>query len=148
MDVTNFLNSSEKDEIKKAIALAEKNTSGEIRLRIENKCDSEAIDRAIKVFDLLKMYKTKDRNGVLVYISIEDKKLAIIGDQGINNVVPEGFWQSTVDTLKSEFAKGEFAKGIQGAVLDIGLRLKAFFPFEKDDKNELSDDISTEHLQE
>ncbi|MBU2019883.1 MAG: TPM domain-containing protein [Bacteroidetes bacterium] len=128
--------------------IAEKNTSGEIRVRIEEKCGGKPLERAIKVFSLLKMERTKDRNGVLLYIALSDKQLAIIGDKGINSVLPKGFWQSTVDKLKLAFSEGQYAIGIQDAVLEIGERLLHFFPYQKDDINELSDDISFEKLNE
>jgi uncharacterized membrane protein len=148
MDTPEFLSKSEKDVVKKAIKVAEKNTSGEIRVRIEAKCGGNPLERAVKVFRLLKMEKTKDRNGVLLYISIDDKQLAIIGDSGINAVVPEDYWQLTVDALKLAFSKNQYAQGIENAVLEIGSRLQHFFPYQKDDINELSDDISFEKLNE
>jgi uncharacterized membrane protein len=137
-----MLSAREKEEIQESIRLAELKTSGEIRVHIDKKCDSDPIERAIEVFNRLKMYETKQRNGVLIYLSFSDRKLAIIGDQGINQVVPADFWESTKNEMVFRFKRNEFAQGIIDAVTEAGKQLQAYFPVEFDDKNELNNEIT------
>jgi uncharacterized membrane protein len=139
-----MLTASEKEEIQESIRLAELKTSGEIRVHIDKKCDSDPFEKAITIFNKLKMYQTRDRNGVLIYISFSDRKLAIIGDEGINNVVPTDFWESTKNELIFRFKRNEFAQGIIDAVNEAGKQLKQYFPVKSDDKNELSNEITME----
>jgi len=139
-----MLTASEKEEIQESIRLAELKTSGEIRVHIDKKCDSDSFEKAITIFNKLKMYQTRDRNGVLIYISFSDRKLAIIGDEGINNVVPTDFWESTKNELIFRFKRNEFAQGIIDAVTEAGKQLKQYFPVKLDDKNELSNEITME----
>ena len=139
-----MLTASEKEEIQESIRLAELKTSGEIRVHIDKKCDSDSFEKAVSVFNKLKMYETHERNGVLIYISFSDRKLAIIGDEGINNVVPTDFWESTKNELIFRFKRNEFAQGIIDAVTEAGKQLQQYFPVKLDDKNELSNEISIE----
>lgn len=132
----------QKEAMVNAIREAEKNTSGEIRIHIENRCKKEVLDRASEVFAELKMHKTAMRNGVLVYIALEDKKLAILGDAGINTKVPSDFWNGIKNQMVEKFRAGQVTEGISEAVLKVGESLKAYFPYQKDDTNELPDDIS------
>ncbi len=139
-----MLTASEKEEIQECIRLAELKTSGEIRVHIDKKCDSDPFEKAITIFNKLKMYQTRDRNGVLIYISFSDRKLAIIGDEGINHVVPSDFWESTKNELIFRFKRNEFAQGIIDAVNEAGKQLQNYFPLKSDDKNELSNEITIE----
>jgi uncharacterized membrane protein len=139
-----MLTASEKEEIQESIRLAELKTSGEIRVHIDKKCDSDPFEKAVSVFNKLKMYETHERNGVLIYISFSDRKLAIIGDEGINNVVPFDFWESTKNELIFRFKRNEFAQGIIDAVTEAGKQLQQYFPVKLDDKNELSNEITME----
>jgi uncharacterized membrane protein len=139
-----MLTASEKEEIQESIRLAELKTSGEIRIHIDKKCDSDPFDKAVTIFNKLKMYQTRDRNGVLIYISFSDRKLAIIGDEGINVVVPTDFWESTKNELIFRFKRNEFAQGIIDAVTEAGKQLQQYFPVKSDDKNELSNEITME----
>lgn len=132
----------EKEEIVKAIKKAELNTSGEVQVHIEKHCKYDVLKRAADVFDMLKMYKTADRNAVLFYLAVEDKKFAIWGDIGINNKVPENFWDSIKDEMKADFKSNNFSKGLINGILKSGDQLKAHFPYQSDDVNELSDEIS------
>jgi len=138
----NFFSENEKDKILNAILEAENNTSGEIRLHIENECEEEVLDRAAFVFNKLKMDKTAARNGVLFYLAIDSKKFAIIGDKGINAVVPEDFWNKIKDELRKDFSEGKFSEGLVKGIKAAGESLKKHFPHQSDDINELSDDIS------
>lgn len=132
----------QKNAIVSAIQQAEKDTSGEIRVHIENHCKNEVLDRAVQVFAELKMHKTALRNGVLVYLALEDKKLAIIGDVGINTKVPADFWDGIKNRMVGKFRAGNVCEGICEAINEAGKQLKQYFPCQKDDVNELSDEIS------
>lgn len=132
----------ERKQITDAIKEAELNTSGEIRVHIEKKCPEDVLDRAAFWFGKLKMHKTEKRNGVLFYLALKDRKFAIIGDAGINAVVPEGFWDNIKDTMAGHFKEGEFTRGLSEGILMSGEQLKKHFPYQSDDVNELSDDIS------
>lgn len=140
--VEEFLTAEQEQAIINAIKIAEKNTSGEIRVHIEKSTEIPPMERALEVFYLLEMNATKFRNGVLIYIAVESKKLAIIGDEGINTKVPEDFWNAEKDLMISYFLKGEFEKGMELAVLEVGKKLKKYFPYQSNDRNELSDEIS------
>lgn len=137
-----FLSPEEEQEIVKAIQAAEKNTSGEIRVHIESHTRLDPMDRAKELFYLLKMDNTKDENGVLIYVAVSDKKFAICGDRGINNVVPDGFWDSTRNAIQIQFKKSNFKQGIVDGILEAGRELEAHFPWRNDDKNELSNEVS------
>jgi len=137
-----FLTPEEEQEIINAIQEAEQNTSGEIRIHIERGSKKDAFERAKEVFHLLKMDNTKLQNGVLIYLAIENRTFAICGDKGINDVVSPGFWDSTKDAMQSHFRKKNFKKGLIEGVLKAGEQLQKYFPWEKGDVNELSDDIS------
>lgn len=137
-----FLSESDEQEVIKAIKKAELNTSGEIRIHIEAKTTKDAYDRALDVFNELKMHQTEQRNGVLIYVATEDKKFAICGDEGINGVVADDFWDCTRDSIAEHFKKGNFKDGIVAGILNAGVQLKQFFPWKTDDENELSNEIS------
>ncbi len=143
MAVANFISALEEKRVLEAIRLAEKNTSGEIRVHLESNCKGDVMERAQKVFKKLKMHKTKLRNGVLFYIATESHHFAILGDKGINEKVPADFWNETKELVISHLKKEEEAKGLEAGILKAGEQLKAFFPYQSDDKNELSDEIST-----
>lgn len=133
----------EKDQIKTAIQSAEIRTSGEIQVHIENHCKGNVLDRAAEVFETLKMYQTKDRNGVLIYLAVLDHKFAILGDKGINSVVPKDFWESTKELMASYFRQGKFTQGLIEGIHLAGDQLGAHFPYDSTgDTNELSDDVS------
>ena len=103
-----FLTSEEEQEIVAAISMAEKETSGEIRVHIEKTTSKVPYDRALEVFEELKMHQTELKNGVLIYLAVADKTFVICGDKGINDVVPEDFWDTTKDAMMSHFKSGNF----------------------------------------
>lgn len=140
--IENFLTEYQEQQIIEAIKTAEKNTSGEIRVHIEKSTEKPPMERALEVFYSLKMDTTKLRNGVLLYIAVESKALAILGDEGINKCVPDNFWESEKELMLSHFSKGEFTEGIELAILEVGEKLKEFFPYQSNDTNELSNEIS------
>ena len=137
-----FFSLKEQEEIRLAIQNAELDTSGEIRVHVENLCKGDVLDRAAYIFKQLGMEKTEQRNGVLIYLAIKDRKFAIIGDMGINSVVPPGFWDDIKQEMLISFQKNEFCTGLCNAVESVGEHLKKYFPYTKDDVNELKDDIS------
>lgn len=142
MKPADFLGKEAEKIIVYAIGKAESRTSGEIRVHIESRCKTDVLDRATAVFKTLSMHKTKERNGVLLYLSVNDRKFAIIGDTGINAVVPADFWDSTKEIVISHFKKGEFTEGLLAGIELTGNHLKQYFPHQKDDVNELPDEIS------
>ena len=137
-----FLTKEEEQEIISAIRIAEKNTSGEIRVHIEATSDKDPYERSLEVFHLLKMDNTKDANAVLIYVAVNDQKFVIYGDKGINKVVPKDFWNSTKDVMQIHFKNGNFKQGIVDGILKAGEELQAHFPWQIDDENELSNEIS------
>lgn len=132
----------QKAAIVAAIKQAELSSSAEIRVHIENNCPGAVLDRAVEVFTMLKMHKTADRNGVLVYVALKDHKTAIIGDININKQVGRDFWQECYGAMSDHFTKGEFTEGICDAVGKLEMELKSHFPHQSNDVNELPDDIS------
>ena len=139
---TKFFSNEEKEEIVKAIQTAELNTSGEIRVHIENKCTENELDRAAYWFSKLKMHKTEQRNGVLFYLAISDHKFAIIGDVGINAKVINSFWDETKELMQGFFKEEKYAQGLSSGIIQAGMQLKQYFPYQTNDVNELSDEIS------
>nr|WP_321222270.1 TPM domain-containing protein [uncultured Psychroserpens sp.] len=140
--VEDFLTAQEEQEIIDAIRDAEKNTSGEIRIHIERDTELDAFDRAMEVFHFLKMDNTKQQNGVLIYVAVDAKTFVIYGDQGINNVVPPNFWDSTKDVMLSHFKANNFKQGLIEGVLKAGQQLEKHFPWVHGDINELPNEIS------
>ncbi len=136
-----FLTENEKRKIVAAIRQAEEKTSGEIRLYIESKCQEEPLQRAYQVFQELEMNQTAQRNGILIYIALEDRKLAIYGDEGIHRKVGDNFWKSELHQLQQFLSKRKNCEGICRCVEDVGRQLSTFFPFLEGDRNELEDDI-------
>lgn len=137
-----LFNEKEEELIRRAIEEAEAKTSGEIRICAEKHCPEDTLDRAANYFADLGMDKTALRNGVLIYIATEDHKFAIIGDAGINRLVPADFWDTTKEEMRKHFRNGDLAGGIVAGISRAGEKLKVFFPLLDGDKNELPDDIS------
>ena len=140
--VEDFLTREDEQEIVEAIRAAEKNTSGEIRVHIEKTTKMEAYDRAKEVFHELNMDETELKNGVLIYLAVEDRHFVICGDKGIDDVVQDDFWNCTRDIMAAEFKKGDFKQGLIDGIRRAGEQLQKYFPFTDDDKNELSNEIS------
>lgn len=130
------------EAVESAIKAAEVATSGELRLYLEDNCKEELMDRAAFLFDKLNMHKTEKRNGVLIYMAVEDQRFAIIGDAGINAVVEPDFWDSIKDEMLQSFKKNEFERGLIAGITASGKALAKHFPYDRImDNNELSDDI-------
>ena len=142
MKASQFFNEEQKKLITGAVKEAELNTSGEIRVHIESDCKEDVLDRASYIFEKLEIHKTELRNGVLFYLSINDRKFAILGDAGINAVTPDNFWEEIKESVINHFKKSEFDIGLSTGIKMAGEALKEHFPYQKDDVNELSDEIS------
>lgn len=142
MIAAKFFNKEEKALLKEAIVQAELNTSGEIRLHVDNHCKGDVLDCAAKWFARLKMQKTEKRNGVLFYIAVKDHQFAIIGDAGINAVTADDFWDNIKEEMLQHFKENRFTDGLVKGITMAGEQLKKYFPYQSDDINELSDEIS------
>jgi uncharacterized membrane protein len=142
MSAKSFFTKKQHEDILNVIKQAEFDTSGEIRLHIDNSCPGEVLDRAAYIFKKLDIHNTKLRNGVLFYLAIKHRKFAILGDAGINSVVPANFWDDIKETMLADFKEGKFAEGLCKGIEMAGEHLKKNFPYQKDDVNELPDDIS------
>lgn len=137
-----FLTADEEQEIVDAISATEKITSGEIRVHLENKCDADPLERARDIFKKLEMGNTEQHNGVLVYVAIDDHKVAVYGGKGIHEHVGQSFWDDVVADMIGHFSEDRFKEGLEGAIHAIGEKLKDRFPYQDDDVNELKNDIS------
>jgi uncharacterized membrane protein len=142
MKASTFFTKEQQAQILASVKEAEMETSGEIRVHIESSLKGDVLDRAAWLFKKLGMYKTADRNGVLFYLAVKDRKFAIIGDAGINAKVPEGFWNDVSELLQKNFREGKFTEGLSEGILLAGKHLKTHFPHKLDDVNELPDEIS------
>ena len=140
-----ILNNEEDHRVVEAIRQAELNTSGEIKVHIENHCRGDVEERSLFVFNRLKLNETKLRNGVLIYLAVKDRKFAILGDEGINNVVEADFWNDIRDLMAEAFKEGKFAEGLELGIMRCGEKLKTYFPYQSDKTNEIPDEISYEN---
>ena len=140
--VESFLTPEQEYDLIKVIREAEKNTSGELRIHIENNTEKPTLERAKEVFLYLKMNETKERNGILIYLGIGSKQVAIVGDVGIDALVSDNFWEDEIQLMKKLFVQNDFETGLSETITRIGEKLKLFFPYKEDDTNELSDSIS------
>jgi uncharacterized membrane protein len=137
-----FFSKEEEKSIITAIREAELNTSGEIRVHLEDKIKGPVLKVSIGIFKRLGMHKTKARNGVLILIAPNDRQFAIVGDEGIDAVVPEDFWDEEKNLMQEHFQRGAFCEGVCTVISQIGEKLKSNFPYQTDDENELPDEIS------
>ena len=146
MKASKFFTKEQQAQILAAVKEAENATSGEIRVHIETFCREDVLDRAAWVFKKLGMHKTTERNGVLFYLAVSDRKFAVIGDAGINSKIPEGFWDNVKELLQKNFTEGKFTEGLSEGIILAGAHLKRHFPHSKADVNELTDEISFDKL--
>src|ERR1051326_289805 len=124
----NFFSAEQIKQIESAIGEAEKNTSGEIRVHIENKCKGEELHCAKVIFHKHNMHKTHLRNGVLFYLAVKDRKFAVMGDEGIHKNVPENFWHVVRDRVLEKFKQEKFTEGLCQGIAMTGNELKKYFP--------------------
>lgn len=137
-----FFTEEQKDDIRQAVMDAELDTSGEIRVHIETSFKGDVLDRAAWVFRDLRMHETEQRNGILIYLSVQNRRFAIIGDVGIHQKVGDGFWDGIKQTMINHFRENQFTEGLIEAVRMTGFQLKKHFPYKRDDVNELEDEVS------
>jgi uncharacterized membrane protein len=137
-----MLSELDKKSVVNAIQSAEELTSGEIRVHIDKKGGKEPFKAATRVFERLGMTKTKERNGVLIYLCFTRKQIAILGDQGINEKVPEGYWDELYHSMATAFRNGNYCLGICESVQRVGEKLSMHFPVNQDNPNELSNEIT------
>lgn len=142
MKASSFFTQEQQAQILASVKEAELETSGEIRVHIETSLRGDVLDRAAWLFKKLGMDKTAERNGVLFYLAVGDRKFAIIGDAGINAKVPVGFWDEISENLMKNFKEGKFTEGLSEGIIMAGKQLKTHFPYKSDDVNELPDEIS------
>lgn len=142
MSVQKYFTEENKLQITNAIRVAETNTSGEIRVHIEKYCKGDVLDRAAYIFEKLEIHKTELRNGVLFYLAVEDRKFAILGDAGINQKVAEDFWGDIKEGVVGKLKEGLYSDSLAEGIVKAGEQLKEHFPYQDDDINELSDEIS------
>jgi uncharacterized membrane protein len=140
--IKDFFTKEQREDIRQAVLNAELDTSGEIRVHIETNCKGEVLDRAAFIFSKLGMQKTEKRNSVLFYLAVRNRRFAVMGDKGINAVVPEDFWDDIKNLLLNHFREERFTEGLIEGITLVGNKLKSHFPYQTDDVNELSDDIS------
>ncbi len=138
-----FFTTAEKERIVEAIRLAEMETSGEIKVYVESKNPFvDPIDRAKEQFTKLNMEHTEHRNGVLLYIALKHKELALYGDEGIYKAVGKEYWNNTVQQILAHFSADNICEGIVQCIKQIGETLKEKFPYSSaDDQDELPDEI-------
>ena len=148
MALADFIPSEGQRRIAAAITAAERHTTGEICVHVTPRCRGNVMKRAAKTFDRLHLYSTKRRNAVLIFIAYQDRKLAILGDAGINNVIPEGFWDNEVEELARFLKAGRPVDGLCEVIAHMGDRLSQYFPGERDDENELSNEVTFDDLDE
>jgi uncharacterized membrane protein len=139
-----FFSPEEQERIVEEIRKAEDRTSGEIRVHLDCYAREIPVEKAKRVFHQLGMTRTKARNGILIYLATEDRKFAILGDEGIHRVVPEDYWEELKEKMQKQIRGGGICEGICLGIREIGEKLKTYFPVEKDDRNELPDSISEE----
>lgn len=142
MKASAFFTREQQEAIVRAIGEAEHATSGEIQVHIETSCKADVLDEAAWLFGKVGMHKTADRNGVLIYLALNERKFAIIGDTGINAVVPPGFWDNIRDHMKQRFSENLFTEGLTEGIIMAGEQLKEHFPHGRNDVNEIIDTIS------
>lgn len=138
----NFFTKDEQQQIVEAIREAERNTSGEIRVHLDNFCFGSVVKKAQRLFQKLGMFQTADRNGILIYIAVLSHKIAVVGDKGIHQKLGTEYWDSIVKEIVDAFAHHKKADGLTKGIINCGHQLKIHFPYQDSDRNELSDSIS------
>ncbi len=137
-----LLSPGDLERVREAVRRAEMRTSGEIRVHLDDTIAEDVMDHAAFVFEELGMNRTKDRNGVLIFVSVADRRAAVIGDAGIHEKLPKGFWNETLGVILEQFRAERYTEGLCMGVERLGEQLSAHFPRVTDDHNELSDEVS------
>ena len=142
MRVRDLFSQEDLTRIEEAIASVEKSTSGEIRVHLTRLCKNQAITEARNLFGRLNMHKTKEANGVLIYVALESKKAAVWCGTGLQDAVEEGFWNEEIDKMTNSFAKQAYTQGVIDMIQDVGRVLHKRFPTQDVGDNELSNEVS------
>lgn len=142
MALADFIPNEGQRRIADAITAAERHTTGEICVHVTPRCRGNVMKRAVKTFNRLHLYTTKRRNAVLIFIAYDDRKLAILGDTAIHEAVPKGFWDGEVEELTNYLKAGRPVDGLCAIIARMGERLSEYFPGERDDENELSNEVT------
>jgi uncharacterized membrane protein len=140
--VRDFLTEADLEAVRRAILEAEANTSAEIRVHLDHRCPGDPMARAVALFEGLGMHKTAERHGVLIYVAITDRKLAVIGDRGIHERVGDQYWPELVAAVTSHFRDERPRDGLVHAVDELGQVLRQHFPRRPDDVDELGNEVS------
>ena len=148
MALVDFIPSDGQRRIADAITEAERHTTGEICVHVTPRCRGNGMKRTARTFDRLHLYNTKRRNAVLIFVAYHDRKFAILGDTAINEAVPEGFWDGEVEELTKFLKAGRPVDGLCEIIAHIGERLSQYFPGERDDENELSNEVTFDDLED
>lgn len=141
MKAVNYFTDPDKERLDSVVKEAELHTSGEIRVYLEDHCKGDVLDRAAFIFSELNMHKTANRNGVLIYLALQEKKFAVLGDTGIHTIVGQDFWHSVKELMLDHFKHGRFTDGLVSGIQEAGHVLQKHFPAERDDANELPDEV-------
>ena len=140
--MSNFFSDIESEQLVNKISELEQKTESEIRIHIEDVCEESAFDRAVEVFQKLGMQKTKDKTGILIYLATQDKKMAVLGDKGINEKLENNFWDSIIEKMKVKFQTQGVSSGLELGLELIGQKLIEYFPERGTPSNQLPNDIS------
>jgi uncharacterized membrane protein len=140
--VRRFMEGDDLDAVGRAVAEAERVTSAEVRVHLDHRCPGDPMARAIELFGRFGMHQTALRNGVLIYLAVGDRKLAVIGDTGIHERVGDTYWRGVVDLMIAHLREQRPRDGLLAAVRDVGEALRRHFPRAPDDRNELSDEVT------
>lgn len=142
--VRTFMSEADLEAVRRAISEAEAGTSAEIRVHLDHRCPGDPMARAVAVFERLGMHRTAERHGVLIYVAVTDRKLAVLGDRGIHERVGEAYWQRLVADVTAHFRDERPRDGCLHAVAELGAVLRQHFPRRPGDQNELRDEVSIE----
>lgn len=126
-----------------AIESAERMTSGEVRVHLNDTCSGDALKDAQKAFRRLNMHQTAERNGILFYLALESHKFAVLGDQGIHERVGQGFWDGIRDAMIPELKADRWVEALEYGIAEAGRALAEHFPHQGPrDRDELSNEVS------
>ncbi len=142
LDPKIFFSAEESAKISNAIEQAEKRSSGEIRVHLQKKSKGDAFEAAKRIFEKIGMTKTAERNGVLFFISLQDKQFVLLGDKGIDEKVPANFWQSVKDLVLEKFKEEKYVEALVAGIEECGKKLADHFPYQKNDQDELSNEVT------
>ena len=142
IEIEDWLTREELDRVRGAVQRAEQHTSGEIRVHLDVAIMEDVMDHAAFVFGNLGMDKTRERNGVLLYVSVPGRQAAVVGDTGIHAKLGNAYWHEVLEVVLAHFKEDRFCEGLCEGVRLLGVKLQEHFPHRRDDRNELSNEVS------